>query len=59
MRHIRRRFFVDDAGVHQRLVALGKRTHGRDQIAVHQRTVGTGALGERKAEPQDQFLSLI
>src|SRR5437660_3952139 len=55
---------VDEAGVHQRLVALRERTDSRDQIAVHkraigERTIGASALRQCEAEPEDQFLAFI
>src|SRR6266404_206410 len=55
---------IDDAGVHQRLVALRERTDSRDQITVHeraigQRTIGASALRQCEAESEDQFLAFV
>src|ERR1700686_2562981 len=38
---------IEEAGVHQRLVALRERTDSRDQIAVHKRTIGERTIDER------------
>src|SRR6266446_2450215 len=59
VRQICGRLLVDEAGVHQCLVALRKRTDRRDQIAVHERAIGVGALRQREAESQNQFLAFV
>src|SRR5271157_4166868 len=57
VRHVGGRRLVDEAGIHQRLIALGQRADSRDQITVQQRAIGAGALRQREAESQDQMLA--
>ncbi len=64
VRQVGGRRLIDEAGVHQRLIALRERTQSRDQVAVRKRTtvegtLGAGALGQREAESEDQFLAFV
>jgi hypothetical protein len=59
MRHVGRRWLVDQARVHLRLIALRERTDCRDQITVPQPAIAAGALRQRKAQPQNQLLALV
>src|ERR1700674_667282 len=69
VRQVGRLRLVDQAGVHQRLVALRERTDSSNQIAVHERTIGERTIGARtigasalsqsEAESEDQFLAFV
>ncbi len=56
---VRRALFVDKAGIDQRLVLFGERNQSRDQIAVRQAAVGTGAFGHRETKSQQQVFAFV
>src|ERR1700674_4449913 len=67
--HIGGRRLVDEARVHQRLIALRERTDSSDQVTVHERTIGERTIGARtvgasalrqcEAESEDQVLAFV